>query len=350
MDVCGNNGKCVSCNLAVASFKARSRALCQYFTFPRNRQEGRLTSCRECFGWYISSKAVKRIESYGVGVDGNQPRQSFLLAVSGGVSSTSLLHILASHLGRQRSEHGRTAYDLHVCFIQMPLVSSKDTAFQNIIALRDEFPAHNFVFPKLSDIFGLDMTIYSDLCGLGLRQCSTPQDSLDNMMSCTRSISARAEVLQLLRTRLLVKTAASFQCTGILWGHSVDRLAAQTLTNVATGRGTCLSREICDGDTFWGIAFHYPLRDLYKSELSDWAKYFLAQWTDIPETGRLSVQESGVFGQATSVDSILAHYVETQAEKNPNVLANVVRTASKLLYPRSSECATSSSRSSPEWK
>ena len=239
-----------------------------------------------------------------------------------------LLHILDGQIQRQTSRRGQAAYELYILMVDTSLESGESLA-ERFNDISQTFPCHTFSLVSLSEVFELDSSIFEDLSDLGARKLETPEACLSGLLSYTTTSSSRQDVLQLLLTRLIVGVAKLNICDGILWGHSSSRLAAKALSNVAKGRGGDLPFEITDGTSSWGVSFYHPLRDLFKSELVNFANEVadpalkLVVHDLAPAAAPSSVR-------GTSIDDLLSNYINTQGEKYPSIMANVVRTAGKL--------------------
>lgn len=199
--------------------------------------------------------------------------------------------------------------------------------------LKRQYPSHTFSSTPLCKVFELDSSIFEDFSGLGAQRKETLQASLDDLLSCTKTASSRADMLQILFTRLIVATAKLHACSGVLWGHSNSRLAAKALSNIAKGRGSYLPFDLADRQSPWGITFYHPLRDLFKPELVTYAAELphsflkLIELYPDPAAAPLPIR-------AISIDDLMSAYIDGQGEKYPSIMANVVRTAGKLQAPR----------------
>ncbi|KAF7506234.1 hypothetical protein GJ744_012126 [Endocarpon pusillum] len=306
---------CADCHSIEASIDVRKRWL-----------------CRECFIKYIGSKPVKRVKSYRLKEEVTEQPQKLLLPVSGGVSSVVLLQILDGLLQRQFSNRGRKPYELHLLMVEAPSLVSDRSVAATFNRLKQKFPSHTCSLVPLPEVFKLDSSICEDLSDLGAQRGKTPQASLDTLLSCSKTASSRTDVLQLLLTRLIVAFAKVNACNAILWGHSNSRLAAKALSSVSKGRGGYLPFDIADGPTPWGIAFYYPLRDLFKSELVMYTNALPDDFSGLVVHDLASVPTYTAL-RATSIDDLLSAYIDNQGEKYPSLMANVVRTAGKLQMP-----------------
>ena len=320
---------CVDCQSAEATLDIRKRRL-----------------CRDCFTKYVNSKVLKRMESYRFGSNNEDTGRRLLLPVSGGISSLVLLQVLHSQMQRQLAKRNKTAYQLLVVVIEDNLrTTSNEDAPGNAwyAALQTKFPSVSFVpLKSLPEVFTLDPTIEGDLQAFGVNRLSaeSDRDFVVRILSSASSLTAGSDLHEVLLNRLIVSCAKQRDCESILWGHSDSRLAAKALAGVAKGRGGSLPFEICDGPSKSGINFSYPLRDLFKPELSLYASLLPEVFSElITMEGPAPREKMSI--RNTSIDDLLTDYIISQGEKYPSIMANVVRTASKLRSPRLDETASS---------
>ncbi|KIW33747.1 uncharacterized protein PV07_00571 [Cladophialophora immunda] len=312
MDIQGH--LCVDCQERDASLDIRNRRL-----------------CATCFIRYVTSKILKRMESYRFkNLAGDQKRRLFL-PLSGGVSSLVLLQVLDAQLQKQMENRNRTAYDLIIARVVLPHTESQTEVGSQYRRVNTRFPLHNFLpLFCLHDVFRLDEKIERDLIHLGInRQEGEPDDEfLRRVLSCTTSVTARTDLKSILLQRLLISIAQQQGCEAVLWGHSDSRLAALALADVAKGRGGSVPSTIADGPSVHGVNFNYPARDLFKVELQTYARALsnpleVDLSDDIPDRQASTIRN-------TSIDDLLSNYINGQGLKYPSIMANVVRTASKL--------------------
>lgn len=266
------------------------------------------------------------------------PRK-LLLPLSCGVSSAVLLHILDQHLERQRSNsRGRTAYELHVLTIDMTQAGIPWPSARTVRGFEENYPPYTFSCVTLADIFGYDEDLEEAFPNIKLHPLPGDPDGdhqgkLAHLLKSISSPSAKADMLEIMLIRLIVAFARHVGCESIVWGHSNSRLASIILANVAKGRGASLPQHTSDGPSPWGINFTYPLRELFKSELLSYSK-LLPSLSQVvlddaaPDTTPVSIRH-------TSIDSLMNQYISSQEEKYPSLMANVVRTVSKLRQPAS---------------
>ncbi|KAM5430020.1 Cytoplasmic tRNA 2-thiolation protein 2 [Microsporum canis] len=274
--------------------------------------------------------------------DGPKDKQpTLLLPLSFGVSSLSLLHLLDDQLAHHRSnEYKRVPYKLHVLSVDSPTLDvPEESRTTRLEILRSNFPDHTFTEIPLHSIFRYDENVaefmlqhYSnrDISDASI----TDENRLEAFRSSLSTPTSRADFDCVLLRKLVVAFANSEGCDGILWGDSDSRLAAKALAGVANGRGTGLPWEVCDGPTPWGVHFTFPVRDIFKSEL---VQYASVRFPDL--ISKIGSKEQKIFNdQATknmSISDLMTQYVEQQGEKYPGVMANIVRTIDKLQPPKS---------------
>lgn len=153
------------------------------------------------------------------------------------------------------------------------------------------------------------------------------RERLDTFRASIPTTTSKDDIDNILLFRLIVAFAQHHGCETILWGDSDTRLAAKTLANVAKGRGASLTWQVRDGPTPWGLEFIFPLRELYRTELEQYAKL-------VPSVESIVIPDrsasEALSNRDLSIDELLNNYVLTQGIKYPGIMANVVRTVNKL--------------------
>ncbi|KAK2792052.1 cytoplasmic tRNA 2-thiolation protein 2 [Onygenales sp. PD_12] len=287
--------------------------------------------CKECFMMFIGSKVLRRMDRYRPRNVPKDKQIKLLLPLSFGVSSFTLLHVLDRHLERQAANSlGRRSYNLHVLNVE----TSAQPDSHRLEQVREAYPLHTYSQVPLHSIFRYDTAIkevISEYAGLEFidDDSKSDQERLDNFRSSLSSATSRADIDGILRMRLIVAVAREQECEGILWGDSDSRLASKALAGVAKGRGFSVPWEVCDGMSPWGIQFNFPLRDLFKSELASYASVGLPK--SLVDTDSDTPRSmDNMSNKNMSIEDVMSHYVATQGEKYPGVMANIVRTIDKL--------------------
>lgn len=266
-------------------------------------------------------------------------RKNLLVPVSGGVSSVVLLYILDQQIKKQRKKtQDRLPYNLHVLVVDISSVAPYSPSEGLVELLRKRFPDYIQSFEPLSAVFTYDVKLPESLEQLGFiynRPSGDTSDEakLQRLFSCLGSPTSRTDVQSILLARLVGAFAKSHGCEAVLWAHSDSKLAATALSSVAKGRGGSVPLQTNDGPSPWGPTFNYPVRDLFKPELESYARLAESSLSDIIIWGYDNVTSS-VSVKNSAIDDLLTAYITSQGEKYPSIMANVVRTSSKLQAPK----------------
>jgi len=293
--------------------------------------------CRECFIKYVYTKVAKGMEAFRTRHSVPGLQRKLLLSISFGVSSMTLLYILDHRLRSQVTKTGRTGFALHVLYITDPFVN-KDRMLERLETVKTRFPNHDFSTISLEEYFAESNSKFQSnnerrTNGNLENYVESHSSKLESFLHVLPSATSRTDVLSLLRTRAAAQFAKGQQCEGIIWGDSTTKLAEKVLSETAKGRGFALPWHVTDGESPYGVAFYYPMRDLLKKELL--AHVDLAQ----PSLRSLIVEEAFLPTKAppsaknTTIDILMQQYFESVEENYPNIVSNVVRTTGKLHLP-----------------
>jgi cytoplasmic tRNA 2-thiolation protein 2 len=88
---------------------------------------------------------------------------------------------------------------------------------------------------------------------------------------------------------------------------------------------------VTDGPTPHGTAFHFPLRDVFKGELSEYlsvADEALSSLVTDPPTASRGVTSA----KNNSIDRLTQRFFETTEISHPSIVSNVARTSGKLQH------------------
>ncbi|KAF2647963.1 cytoplasmic tRNA 2-thiolation protein 2 [Lophiostoma macrostomum CBS 122681] len=289
--------------------------------------------CRDCFVKYVHTKAIKRMESFRVRNSAPDQQRKILLPISFGVSSVSLLNILDHHLKTQKSKTGRTGFALVVLFVDATGVgrSPPDKALLDLA--KERFPEHEYTSIPLHEVFDLvseDTSLLEILPTISSNKSLPSSERLPVLLNSLASATARADVITILRTRLIVEQAKKLECEGILWGDSTTKLAEKTLAETAKGRGFSLPWQIADGESHLGIAFNYPLRDLLKKELVAYVDMADPSLSPLVHEPSKTANQLSMSSKNTTIDDLMTQYFESVEANFPSIVSNVVRTSGKL--------------------
>ncbi|KAI0104903.1 hypothetical protein F4776DRAFT_647822 [Hypoxylon sp. NC0597] len=340
---------------------------------------GAETVCEACFAYYVSSKAIKRLEALQrdpatprlKGPGGQRRPQRYLVGLSCGPSSTGLLHVLTENVRQQRARGQKTArfeyVAVHVVDDTLspfssssppPLPSSSSSVSGSnttedpvLAAYHTHFPEANLLSIPLSSALALPSIDWTALPPVPPSTSLSPAQQLSDILNRLPSTTSRADVRRLLTRHLLVATAADRKCDALLLGHSTTSLAELTLSETAKGRGFSLPWLVNDGavrvpasltaqaanpSESKGVAnslpVYSPLRELFRKELVLYLSHASPALLDIvPSTEGSSGGGAVVSHRDLSIDDVLSRYFGEVEASYPSVVANVVRTTGKLL-------------------
>jgi cytoplasmic tRNA 2-thiolation protein 2 len=260
------------------------------------------------------------------------PPKRLLLPLSFGPSSSSLLHILDFHLQGQHDKMNRCAYELYVVHIDLYLDSAdRMTSAALLEKYKAQFPRHTYSsvgIEKALLLEGIDWkSLKIDIPGTATGKSGI--ETFEELIGSLPSATSKADIVTSLQSRLLVDVAKQNGCESILFGDSTTRLAEKTLTETAKGRGFSLPWQISDGISPLGVGFKYPLRDLLKKELVAFSCITRPSLADLvihPQP----LPHISASSKLTTIDDLMVQYFESVEEHYPSIVANVVRTSSKL--------------------
>lgn len=306
----------------------------------RDKHYSAYTFTRECFMNYVGTKVAKKMESYRVRNASLEQPRTVLLPLSLGVSSITLLHILDRQINTQLERTSRTGYSIHVLMVDESVLNGGLHATERESLLKQRYPRHVFSVVPLEDVF--DSHSYPDLELPKLGMVDAEYSALSNerklqdLMASLPSATSRSDIANILRARLVVSFSKHHGCDSTVWGDSTTRLAEKTLSETAKGRGFSLPWQTADGPTPHGIAFHYPLRDLLKKELVTYSTLTSPSLTPliIPAASSAHLSASS---KDTTIDDLMTQYFESVEQNYPSIVANVVRTSSRLEAPTLSD-------------
>ncbi|KAF2665198.1 hypothetical protein BT63DRAFT_429127 [Microthyrium microscopicum] len=280
--------------------------------------------CRSCFTIYINTKIIKRMEAFRTRNSAEGHRRKLLLPISFGVSSTCLLDVLSRHIKQQQDRNGRPGYSLILLHVTgASLSTSAGEEDKNIEKLKEAYPQHPY--------FELDLSSVYD-SGRSLDQGSQEEAAfkLQRLLDSASSATSRSDIVSVLLTRAIVKFAIAHECEGILWGDSTTKLAEKILAESAKGRGFSLPWQVTDGETPYGINFYFPVREVLKKELLDFAKMTDSRLVDLISDEAFTPAQAPVSSKNTTIDLLMKQYFESVEESYPSIVSNVVRTSTKL--------------------
>lgn len=278
--------------------------------------------CADCFNAYITTKMVKRMATSVFRRDTTRDEQeTFLLPVSMGVSSVSLVQLLSSYQKHGKERTGKIQFNLHILHVS-PESLIDDQKAKLFGALKQRFPEHEYTTIPLSSVLGHTNE--------GSAQNGTDNDPLHTLLNAIPSTTSRADILQILLVRTIAQFAKSQSIDLVLWADSTTRMAERVLSESAKGRGYSLPWQVTDGDTPYGVSFYFPLREVLKRELVQYVKLSEPPLGSLVEDSASSKAPAPASLRNSSIDLLMKQYFESAEEQYPSIVSNVVRTSTRL--------------------
>lgn len=286
---------------------------------------------------YITTKILKRLETNKLRGGFKDPQRTLLVPISFGVSSIVLLHVLDQQLSN-RAEAGRHAgYNLHVLFVDQSALLGQASSHDSLDVLKQRYPSHTYTVILLEDCYDYDIKLDMPTSADALTNGHTTLDKrtrLKHILSSLPSATSRADIIEILRRRLILAFAKAHTCDSILFGDSTTRLAEKTLSETAKGRAIALPWLTADGSSSDGITCIYPLRDLLRKELGSYTNMVSPPLTPLICEAPSKMPTSS---KDTTIDGLMTHYFESVEQNYPSIVANVVRTSDRLVAPSTFE-------------
>lgn len=334
--------------------------------------------CDDCFLKFVSQKQRKQMMSdpYFQDVfkvmyqdrirtaeeaDSQNAQSNVLVALSFGSSSLVMLDILNDTLTEQKNtQQGKTGFqiDVVVCYHTLDekevfqelarklwttrYASNKEKLRVFLIGLDTFFDSSKDNLKTLV----LDDKSFSTF-EVDYDTKSSGAHSIEKLLSQCPDRSSREDLLAFIRTHLIKRFAFQNNHKTIVWGHSMTKVADDTISLIVKGRGAQIAPLIgsskFDQDYLDKFKNLFPLRDVLLSEadaycyisgLNDFLVDYVAQDT-------LLIQKINSPDEKTSqrliknmtINEIARKYFDDIEGDYSNVISTVVRTADKLAEP-----------------
>ena len=303
----------------------------------------------DCFRLFITFKSIKRLEILNKETKppGKPTKRRYLAGLSMGPSSAALIPICEAAVVKSLSRNREEPFGLHVIHVDTelgyggPLKPPHST--QLLERWRTRYPRFTFQSVPLASVLELKTIDWSSF---GPQPADLePLGQLRHLLEGLPSATSRADLSRLFIRHILLAAAIVNGCEALLLGCSTTALAELTLAETAKGRGFSLPWQISDGnvdaadvsmadpasstDGEKTIPLYYPLRDVYRKELIAFGAVVIPPLADLvvqpaPKSGPV------VSHKDLSIDEVMSRYFEDVEENYPSIVANVVRTTSKL--------------------
>lgn len=277
--------------------------------------------CNGCLERWVATKTLKRLEASRVRGTYGEPARQILVPISLGLSSICLLHLLHLHL-RERKAFGRQpGFELRLLHVDLTSIGVSSPPQEKLNLIQARFSDYSLRVIRLEQCFDYGVSV-DCLSGLG-----SSVDRLRAILASTSSLTSEVDVIELLLRRLINAFARSTNCHSVLYGDSTTRLAERTLAETAKGRGGSVPKMTTDHHDA-DLQICYPLRDLLRTELHAYATIQVPRLDDIIHIEDQTIPS--ISSKNISIDALMRQYCARVEIPYPSIVANVVRTTSKL--------------------
>lgn len=265
--------------------------------------------CRACFEEYFVHKfravlGKSRAIQYG---------EKVLIAVSGGPSSSAMLHLVCAGL----SARARRKLQIQPSIVVVDERSIGDDGAWDeeveVIKRMVEDTGFPCYFISLEDVFGKDKL--SD---------TAHAQQLRTLFSSLTSLTAREDMLQSIRSQILVSVARQHGCNKVMVGDNSTRLAVRLLSNVSQGRGGTVSLDtgMCD-ERYGDITLIRPMREFAAKEIA-----YYNHCNDVVTTPTPSLSFASPING--SIDRLTEQFIAGLQSEFPSTVSTIFNTGNKL--------------------
>ncbi|XP_004704796.1 cytoplasmic tRNA 2-thiolation protein 2 isoform X1 [Echinops telfairi] len=163
-------------------------------------------------------------------------------------------------------------------------------------------------------------------------------EALVRLFSSVRTLTAKEELLQTLRTHLLLHVARTHGYSKVMMGDSCTRLAIKLLTNLALGRGAFLAWDTGFSDERHGdVVVVRPMREHTLKEVAFYNRLFTVPTVLTPTISTKAPEKA-------SIHRLMEAFVLQLQAQFPSTVSTVYRTSEKLVKaPRAGQAPSHSS-------
>ncbi|KAG3256699.1 cytosolic thiouridylase subunit 2, transcript variant X2 [Ictidomys tridecemlineatus] len=171
-------------------------------------------------------------------------------------------------------------------------------------------------------------------CSLGRSPTATQTAALCRLFDSVRTLTAKEELLQTLRTHLILHVARVHGYSKVMTGDSCTRLAIKLMTNLALGRGAFLAWDTGFSDERHGdVVVVRPMRDHTLKEVAFYNRLFAVPSIFTPAIDTKAPEKA-------SIHRLMEAFILRLQTQFPSTISTVYRTSEKLVKaPREGRAA-----------
>ncbi|XP_043515214.1 cytoplasmic tRNA 2-thiolation protein 2 [Frieseomelitta varia] len=237
--------------------------------FLKNKNE----YCKRCFLIILRHK-FRATLSKSKSVHTND---SILVAHSGKANSTLLLHLITTDMNESISK--KLQFSFKVLYIDDGIVKGRSIkereSIQSALAKEAENLQLTMYILPLSNCVTDSICEEMQLANAPLMNMTSENTIVQEIFDNLENDTAKDELLQQLRLKLLVSAARKLNCNKIFIADASVDLAVKVLGNVSTGRGSQLPFNVAFSDTrYKDVTLLRPLRDFTRDDITGYLECY----------------------------------------------------------------------------
>ncbi|EWZ35051.1 hypothetical protein FOCG_11021 [Fusarium oxysporum f. sp. radicis-lycopersici 26381] len=320
-------------------------------------------TCRDCYIQYVAYKLNKRLGALHKDTRSSKKltTRRYLAGLSFGPSSSVLAQLLSEQARHHSENKASSPFEPVIIHIDTELshIKGESPAKKLLEEYRRVLPNAIFECVPLKDVLSLKSIDWSTLPLDAVTPDEDANARLQRLFNTLPTLTSRTDVLRQLIRHLLLQKAQEHSCSALLLGHSTTALAALTLSEVANGRGFAVPLQVADGVTTvctyeavegataqetgrLEFPVYYPLREIFRNELVQYIDLVpsLKEVVPVNQAGA-KAGNSVVSHKDLSIEEVMTRYFDSVEEGYAGIVANVVRTTTKLdRVPGKSFCGS----------
>ncbi|XP_028930676.1 cytoplasmic tRNA 2-thiolation protein 2 isoform X2 [Ornithorhynchus anatinus] len=151
--------------------------------------------------------------------------------------------------------------------------------------------------------------------------------ALTQLFGSAKTLTAKEELLQTLRSHLILHLAREKGYSKVMMGDSCTRLAIKLMTNLALGRGAFLALDTGFSDSRHGdVVVIRPMRDHTLKEIAFYNRMFA-----VPSVFSVAIDTKAP--EKTSIHRLMEGFILKLQAEFPSTVSTVYRTSEKLIQP-----------------
>lgn len=347
----GESSICQRCNTEICTVRSRKECFCNKcftrFVFMKHRKQMMSDEYfQNVFKYIYADKRRSRVEA-----EVQNAESCVLLALSLGSSSLVALDIINDTITEQkRSNQGKAGFKVNVvvCHFEEEAKEIKS----RVLRLRSERYSSNadyinWSFIEMGQFFKRD-NLKMD-CITQEKYSMESAFGFTDLLNQLSSKSSEEDIVGIIRVHLIKMFALQNGIKVIIWGHSMTRLAEETIALTVKGRGSEISK-LLDNNEFdmnYNLAFKnlHPLRNVSIFEIDAYL-YILGlgeylynyELSDALLVDKFSIKKqtsSTKMIKEMTINGLIRQYFERTEGDYSNLISTVVKTGEKLGSPKS---------------